>query len=110
MADAFDRFLESGLAPPERDPDRHFVARVQAMIALEERMAAQRRSIAGALLRQLLGLLAVGAAAIWIGRAAPVASWFDQSPAAALAVLLIAFGSLVALFGGTGAPSAVSRH
>ena len=110
MADAFDRFLESGLAPPERDPDRQFVARVQAVIALDERLAAQRRSMAGALARQLLGVIAVGGAAILIGRAAPVASWFEQSPAIALAALLIGFGSLVALLGRTGAPSAVSRH
>jgi hypothetical protein len=85
---------------------------VQAVIALEERLAAQRRAMTGALARQLLGVLAVGGAAVWIARAAPVASWFEQSPAAALAVLLIGFGSLVVLFSRAGTPAvgAVSQH
>lgn len=110
MADAFDRLLESAFAPPEREPDSEFVARVQAVIALEERLAAQRRAMASALSRQLIGIVAVGGAALWIARAAPVARWFEQSPAPALAILLVGFGSLVALFSRAAAPSAVSRH
>jgi hypothetical protein len=111
MADEFDRFLESALAPPERSPDRRFVARVQAVIALEERLAAERRSMAAALGKQLLGLVAVSSAAVWIVRVAPVASWFDQSPSAGLAILLVGFGFLVAMFARPGSEDqAVSPH
>ena len=38
MADPFDSFLSEALAPPARDPDRQFVARVQARVALEARL------------------------------------------------------------------------
>ena len=99
MADEFDRFLKSALAPPERMPDRKFVARVQAGVGLEERLASQKSALVRDLLTQLVALAAVAAGLWFIGRAEPVASWFTQSPAAGLAILLVGFGSLVALLG-----------
>jgi|tagenome__1003787_1003787.scaffolds.fasta_scaffold20888712_2 hypothetical protein len=97
MADEFDRFLVHALAPEERLPDRRFVGRVQALIALEEQLAAQRRSVIGILLKQVLALAAVAAAVWWVGRAAPVAGWVAESPALGLAISVTAFGLLVAL-------------
>lgn len=99
MTDEFGRFLEAALAPPDRLPDRKFVARVQAGIALEERLAAQRSALIRDLLVQLIALGAVAVGLWWIGRAAPVASWFSQSPAAGLAILLALFSLLVVLLG-----------
>ena len=94
----FDRFLEAALAPPERLPDRRFVAGVQARIALEDRLARERAALIGALAKQLAALLAV-AGGLWVlGRAAPVASFGAQSPAVALLVLIGAFGCAAALF------------
>ena len=108
MADEFDRFLAAALAPEERAPDRRFVARVQAAILLEERLAAQRSSVLRGLATQLVALAAVAAALWWLGRAAPVAGWFGESPALGLGVLLTGFACLVGLFslrsGGRGTP------
>src|SRR5215212_4385700 len=99
MADEFDHFLKSALAPSERLPDRRFVTRVQAAIALEERLAAQRSSLLRELARQLVALAAIAAGLWWIGRAPPVASLFAESPAVGLAILLAAFAFLVAILG-----------
>ena len=96
MADAFEDFLSTALAPPERAVDRQFVARVQAAIALEEQLAAQRRGFVTELTTQLVALAAVAAALWWLSRAAPVANWLADSPAQALAVLIALFGFVVA--------------
>jgi hypothetical protein len=98
MADEFDRFLSSALAPEERLPDRNFVARVQAAILLEERLAAQRWSLMFGLVTQLIALGAVAVAVWWIGRAAPLADWFAESPGFGLAILLTGFACLIGLF------------
>ena len=99
MADQFDQFLKSRLAAPDRPPDREFVLRVQAMIALEEQLAARRSSEFRELAKQLVALAAIAAPLWWIGRAVPVASLFSQSPAVGLAVLLAGFAGLVGLLG-----------
>ena len=91
MDDDFDRFLSDALAPQEREPDRSFVSRVQARIAVEECFALQRRSLIRDLATQLLALLAVGAGTWWLGRSTPVAAWASESPATALAILLAMF-------------------
>ena len=98
MADDFDRFLASALAPPQREPDRAFVGRIQAQLALEEHFAAERRSVARELIQQLIALLSVGAGAWWLGKSAPVAGWAAESPALALATLAAAFMFLVVMF------------
>jgi hypothetical protein len=97
MADDFDRFLANALSPPERDGDRVFVSRVQARIAIEQRFATQRRFLVRGLEQQFLALLAVGGGAWWLGRAAPIAAWAGESPAAALAILIGMFMFLVAV-------------
>jgi hypothetical protein len=97
MADAFDAFLTAALQPPESSPDRQFVARVQARIALEERFSQQRRAAVGTFAKQLLALGALASGLWWLGRAAPVASWRTDSPALALAMLLTGFAFFLGL-------------
>lgn len=97
MADDFERFLASALAPPPRIPDRDFVARVQAAVVLEEQLALRRRALAGSFLKQLAALFAVAAAVGWIGRADPIAGAFAEFPALGLAVVLSGFALLVGL-------------
>jgi hypothetical protein len=108
MADEFDRFLASALAPPERLPDRNFVAGVRARITLEERLAGERRALLSGLIKQLVALVAVTAAVGIVARASPVAAFFAKTPALGLATLLVGFGFVVALFS-TSAGSAVRR-
>lgn len=98
MADEFERFLASALAPEQRDADRRFVARVQARIALDERMRAGRKAAVRQLLSEVLALAAVAAALLWLSRAARVGEFFSDSPAAALGALLTAFALLAVLF------------
>jgi hypothetical protein len=95
MADEFERFLGAALAPPEREPDRRFVLRVQAHIALEERFAARQRALIIGLAKQVAALLVVAVSIWWVARAGPVADWFARSPALALATLLAGFIFLV---------------
>ena len=102
MPEDFDRFLASALAPDDRQPDRKFVAGVQARIALEEQLAAQRRSLVSALVMQMIGLAAV-AATIWlVARAAPVAEFFAPGSWLGVATLLAAFAFIVLLFSSAG--------
>jgi hypothetical protein len=97
MADAFERYLASALAPHGRLPDRRFVASVQARILLDEQLRRNRRRIAASLGKQIAALLAV-AAGVWvIGRAAPVAAFFDRSPPLGLALLIAGFAFVIAL-------------
>lgn len=97
MSDEFDRFLASSLAPPARMPDRRFVSGVQAAIALDERLAAERRAVAGGLLKQLAALLSISAAIWIIGQAPPISPSFAQSPGFALVSVLVAVVCVVAL-------------
>ena len=99
MADQFDHLLKSALAPSNRAPGRKFVLRVQAAIALEERLAAQRSSLLRDLAKQLVAVATVGAAIWWVSKAGPVAAWLAQSPAAGLAIVLAAFVFLVVVLG-----------
>lgn len=91
MAEDFDRLLASALTPPERIPDRRFVAGVQARIALEEQLAQDRRSVWTAFWKQFLGVGAVAAGLGVVSRTAPVAGLAEEFPALALASLLAAF-------------------
>jgi hypothetical protein len=98
MTDEFDRFLARSLAPEERAPDRRFVARVQARIALDQRLHAEQANALRLLGIEVIALLAVAAGLVWLARAAPVARFFAESPAIALALLLAGFGLLLVLF------------
>jgi hypothetical protein len=97
MADEFDRFLAAGLAVPERDPDRGFVRIVQARIALEQRLAAERSALLRGLAVQVGALAALAAGMLLIARAPAVADFTAQSPAVALAGLLAGFSLWIAL-------------
>jgi hypothetical protein len=91
MADEFERMLSEALAPEARDPDRLFVARVQAGIALDERFAAERRSGLRQLGAEVLGLAAIAGGLLWLGRSEPISGFFAESPAIALAAVIAAF-------------------
>ena len=109
MADDFDGLLSTALAPSERQPDRAFVTRVQATIALEERLAAERKFLVGSFVRQVVALAAVALAAWWIAGAAPVSSWIAESRAAGLAILLVGFAFVVGLIAIRTGPSLYDR-
>ncbi len=98
MADDFEHFLSAALAPEERWPDREFVARVQARIALEERFAAERSAIGAKLGIELLALIGVAAGLVWLARAPAITNLASESPALTLAILLTGFALLTALF------------
>lgn len=112
MAEAFDSFLATALAPPERPADREFVSGVHARILLEERLDSERRALLRGLVTQLVALLAVAAAVVVIGRSAAVEDFFARTPALGLAIVIAAFALLVGLL--SRAPSqdggAVSQH
>lgn len=91
MADDFDRLLKSALRAPDRLPDQQFVGRVQAVIMLEQRLAAQRSLLFRALVKELVALAAVTAGMWWFVRAAPIGGWVADSPALALVILLAVF-------------------
>jgi uncharacterized membrane protein YczE len=110
MPDEFERFLASSLAPPERLPDRWFVAAVQARVELEERFARQRRQLIGSFAVQLVALFAVSCGLFWFASSAPVDGWFAKFPTVGIGLVLIAFVPLIALFGRAPANSAVPLH
>jgi hypothetical protein len=97
MADPFEDFLSRALAPPERDPDRSFVSRVQARALLERRLEAQRRKILSTLGLQLAGLAAFAAAVWWLTRAPQISAFAGNSPAVLLLAVIGAFSFLQVL-------------
>jgi ABC-type transport system involved in cytochrome bd biosynthesis fused ATPase/permease subunit len=97
MADEFGRFLAGALAPPPRKPDRFFVASVQAHIALDDRLRAERAATVSDFALQLLALLAVAAGLIWFARSPQVAGAVGESPGVALLILVGLFSFLVLL-------------
>src|SRR4051812_45545520 len=98
MPDQFDAFLTQALTPPKRDPDRQFVARVQARIAIDARLEAERRGILRGFGTQLLALIAVAAAVVGVGRAEPISRFAADSPVVVLCGLLAVFTLTVLLF------------
>jgi cytochrome bd-type quinol oxidase subunit 2 len=97
MSDPFERFLTTALAPEARSPDRLFVVRIQARIALDERLEAQRRGMLRQLAAQVAALLAIAAGMLWLGRAEAVDRFFADSPSLALCALLAIFALLLVL-------------
>ena len=91
MADEFDLFLREAMAPPARGPDRPFVARVETLVVLEERLQAERRNVLHQLGLEILALAAIAAGLLWLGRAPAVALFVERSPAIALSALLAGF-------------------
>ena len=98
MADEFDAFLANGLAPPNRESDRAFVARVQTSIRLDDYLRAERRRVLTLLGIQILGVVAIAAGAFWVLRSPALADFAGESPAILLTVLLAAFSFLILLF------------
>ncbi len=98
MNDPFDDFLGQALAPPERDPDRAFVAQVHARVLLHEAIRAQRRGALQRLSLQLIALLAVVAAFVLLSRSPEVAAFVAESPAIVLTALIALFSMLIGVF------------
>lgn len=98
MADDFDAFLAAGLVPDEREPDRAFVARVQAALRLDEQLRAERRGVVATLAVQFLGVAAIAAAIVWLLRAPEIGAFAGESPAFLLLMLLVAFSFVIMLF------------
>jgi hypothetical protein len=97
MADEFDTFLAAALAPEERQPDRAFTLKVNARIALEARLNAQRRAALRELGLQALAVMAIAGALLWLLRSELFAELAATSQPLTLACLLVLFGMLVAL-------------
>ena len=98
MADKFDTFLAAALGPEKRPADRSFVALVQARVALDRRLRAERRSLFRRVGMEALALAAIAGGLLWLGRAPQIANFAADSPAAMLAALLSGFACLVLLF------------
>ena len=93
----FDEFLHHALAPPEREEDHAFVARVQALARMEDRWAAERSA---AWRRFTFGMVAIAAFAIGLAiiMAAPSATdAMTGDRPTVLAALIAGFGAWVAL-------------
>jgi hypothetical protein len=98
----FDQFLRESLGPEERDPDRAFVARVQAQVRLDAQLSERKRAIGRRLLRDLVGIAAIAAALVVLAESPAVTELASHSPEILVAGLLVAFGCVVALFSTSG--------
>ena len=95
MADEFDVFLRRVLEPKAREPDRAFVARVQAGVLWEERLQAERAAFKQRLLRQIAAVFSIAAALLWLARSPDLSAALNDSPGIILGVLLALFSFLV---------------
>ena len=95
MNKSFDDFLKQSLAIPVGAPDRAFVVRVQARIALDEHWRVRRRDAVRQLTLEIVAVGAIAGALVWVSRAAAVSDFIALFPAAALCVMLSAFGLLI---------------
>ncbi|HEY1144107.1 MAG TPA: hypothetical protein VGE68_08750 [Sphingomicrobium sp.] len=109
MNDEFDDFLRSALAPRDREPDRAFVARVQARILLDEAFQAQRRGLIQRFGLQLLAVIAIATAFLLLSRSPQIAEFVAESPAVALVALIALFSLLIGLFTSRGASTDFRR-
>jgi len=106
VPDEFDSFLKQALAPPPGEADRAFVARVQAHIRLEKRLASERRVLIAKLWKELVAVAAIAGALVLLSRSPVVVEWAAAAPALAVSILLLAFCFVVAIFSaGSGARS-----
>ncbi len=97
MTDAFERSLAAMLAPPEREPDRAFVLRVNTNIALAQRLEAQRSALVRGLLGQFAAVAAMAAAVMLVGQSPAVARFAAESGPEMLLALLVSFSFLAVL-------------
>jgi hypothetical protein len=98
----FKVFLATALAPEDRDPDRLFVARMQAQVRLDARLTQARGAMARRLGLQLLGIAAVAVAVLIVAESPAAARLIAYSPEIFVLSLLAAFAFVVAMF--TSAP------
>jgi hypothetical protein len=101
MAEEFDDFLAQALAPPDRNPDRAFVSRVQARIRVEERLEAERRGLLSLVPLHFVGIASIAAGLSWLVQSPAIAESAGQSPAILLMIVLAAFIFVALLFGVT---------
>ena len=109
MTDQFEGMLASALAPPDRDPDRAFVAQVQARVLLHEALRAERRGALQRLGLQLLAIVAVAAALLLLSRSPEITEFVAESPAVVLAAVIALFSLLIGLFASRTAPNVSAR-
>ena len=100
-----DAFLATALAPEDREPDRLFVARMQAQVRLDARLTQARRAMARRLGLQLLGIAAVAAAVLIVAESPAAGRLIAYSPEIFVLSLLAAFGFVVAMFSRSGRPA-----
>jgi hypothetical protein len=94
----FEVFLATALAPEDREPDRLFVARMQAQVRLDARLTQARGAMARRLGLQLLGIAAVAAAVLIVAESPAAGRLIAYSPEIFVLSLLAAFGFVVAMF------------
>ncbi len=104
--EAFDLYLREALAPSDRAEDVRFAARVQAVVALEDRWAANRRATIRRLVRELVAILAFGAAIIAASAAPSLSGVIATDRALVLTALILGFGMLVLVLAGGDSRSA----
>ncbi|HET9356391.1 MAG TPA: hypothetical protein VFO42_09545 [Sphingomicrobium sp.] len=97
MTNSFDDRLAAVLAPPDREPDRDFVLRVTAGIALADRLEARRSALIRSLAGQLAAIASVAASIMILGRSPAVARFAAESPPGTLAALLVSFSFVAVL-------------
>jgi hypothetical protein len=95
MADEFDAFLAQALKAEDGEPDRSFVAGVQARIVWEERVQAEREAVKGRLMRHIAAVLSLAAAFLWLARSPDLSAVLSESPAIILGVLIALFAFLI---------------
>lgn len=93
--DDFDAFLARTLAPPEREEDRAFVARVQQRIRIDAALRSARAATFQRMSVEIMALAAVAAALVWFAGSADASAIAAESPAPVLAGLIGLFMSLV---------------
>ena len=97
MTDPFDSFLVAALAPQGRAPDRAFTLRVNAAIAVEDRLRAERRLALRELGLQVVGVFSVAAALVGMLQSEAIAELAGGYPPLTLGGLLVLFALLLGL-------------
>ena len=95
--DAFDAFLAQSLAPPDRIPDKQFLARVSQQMVLDKLRRRARAKMLERLGVELLSIVAVGAGLLAAGGGTRIAESAGNVPAAVVAGMMIVFAFWVAL-------------
>ncbi len=96
-ADEFDLFLAQSLAPPQRVPDRQFLARVSQQILLDKLRRRARAKMFERLCVEVLSIVAVGCGLLAVGAGTNIADSAGNIPPVALVGMVILFGFWVTL-------------